>query len=613
MQGSKTLFSPAISLMANLKYKSKISLIFGILLVPLSVSLFFLSSILSQNIALTQQQQSGLALYPALLQNVMSENKQANRQLARSNGFDITDSAQQHVLEQVSIQSKLAIDGDIARSYINRSLVESVPSLIEQINLTSEQALLVIQAGSFTPDTFIALSNYNKSLPSYAERLEGKLAVAISDNQTVKSSLSQQLVKVSRSVQAFKNSIQNNLLDPDELQLSQSQFNNLKSDTLEQVSMLINTATPLLKALLNERLSSQKIIRNSVVLAAIVSLLLASYLMFGFYFAVVDNIRAFEHSASKAAQGDLSAKATAIGNDEMSIIAFQYNQVLDAMVNLLGDVKSTSGNLQNATSKLNEISQSTREDVSQQQQNIGTIVEALEAMNNAATSVEHSAQEATKLASTAASHVKQGSQNTTELAQHMTMLQQEFEESRQALDKLAQDSQDISKVSVAISEIAEQTNLLALNAAIEAARAGEQGRGFAVVADEVRTLAKRTQQQTEEIHTIINALQQASNTTQDKMRRSVEQMEQGVLAAEKTNQVLQEAQTSMVDIDNQGQHISVLVQQQSQATQQALSDATSINNVAQHTLESAIATQDDAHALAAMSTQLNGAVKQFRF
>jgi methyl-accepting chemotaxis protein len=613
MQGSKTLFSPAISLMANLKYKSKISLIFGILLVPLSVSLFFLSSILSQNIALTQQQQNGLALYPTLLQNVMSENKQANRQLARSNGFVITDSEQQHALEQVSIQSKLAIDGDIARSYINRSLVESVPSLIEQINLTSEQASLVIQAGSFTPDTFIALSNYNKSLPSYAERLEGKLAVAIADNQTVKSSLSQQLDKVSRSVQAFKNSIQNNLLDPDELQLSQSQFNNLKSDTLEQVSMLINTATPLLKALLNERLSSQQIIRNSVVLAAVVSLLLASYLMFGFYFAVVDNIRAFEHNASKAAQGDLSAKTTAIGNDEMSIIAYQYNQVLDAMVNLLGDVKSTSGNLQNATSKLNEISQSTREDVSQQQQNIGTIVEALEAMNNAATSVEHSAQEATQLASTAASHVKQGSQNTTELAQHMTMLQQEFEESRQALDKLAQDSQDISKVSVAISEIAEQTNLLALNAAIEAARAGEQGRGFAVVADEVRTLAKRTQQQTEEIHTIINALQQASNTTQDKMRRSVEQMEQGVLAAEKTNQVLQEAQTSMVNIDNQGQHISVLVQQQSQATQQALSDATSINNVAQHTLESAIATQDDAHTLAAMSSQLNGAVKQFRF
>ena len=613
MQGSKTLFSPAISLMANLKYKSKISLIFGILLVPLSVSLFFLSSILSQNIVLTQQQQRGLALYPTLLQNVMSGNKQANRQLAREGGFVITSSKQQHALEQVSIQSKLAIDGDISRSYINRSLVESVPSLIEQINLTSEQASLVIQAGSFTPDTFIALSNYNKSLPSYTERLESKLTVAISDNQAVKSELSRQLDKVTRSVQAFKNSIQNNLLNPDELQLSQSQFDNLKTDTLKQVSLLINSATPLLKTLLNERLSSQKIIRNSVVLAAIVSLLLASYLMFGFYFAVVDNIREFEYNASKAARGDLSAKATAIGNDEMSIIAYQYNQVLDAMINLLGDVKSTSGNLQNATSKLNDISQNTREDVSQQQQKISTIVLALENMTEAANAVEHSSQEATQLASKAAEHVKQGSENTTELAKHMTMLQQEFEESRQALDKLAQDSQDISKVSVAISEIAEQTNLLALNAAIEAARAGEQGRGFAVVADEVRTLAKRTQQQTEEIHTIINSLQQASHTTQDKMRRSVEQMEQGVLAAEKTNQVLQEAQTSMVDIDNQGQHISVLVQQQSQATHQALSDATTINNVAQHTLESAIATQDDAHTLAAMSSQLNGAVKQFKF
>lgn len=612
MQGFKALLMPAISLMANLKYKSKISLVFGLLLFPLSISLFFLSSILSSNISTTEQQQAGLSLYPKMLQNILADNSQQNTQVARTANFTITDTTHRHALEQVSIQAKLAVDGDIARSYLNRSLVESIPSLLSQLNKTIEQANQVISAGTFTPDSFIALSNLNKSLLGYSQRLESKLEVAINHNSEVRNALSGALSSVQSSVEAFKQAVQNKLLDPDELELSQGQFRSLSERTLNSVNTLVNTTTPLLKTLLAEHLNEQHSIRTLTLVAAVLSLLLASYLMLGFYFAVVDNIKHFATTAEKAAQGDLSATATTIGNDEMSIIAEQYNQVLAAMVALLGDVKHTSSNLQNATSTLNDISQSTRQDVGQQQSNISTIVQSLQAMTDSAGSVEHSAQEATLLASKATDHVKEGAENTIELAQHMTILQQEFEESRHALDKLAQDSQNISKVSVAISEIAEQTNLLALNAAIEAARAGEQGRGFAVVADEVRTLAKRTQQQTEEIHTIINALQKASHTTQEKMRLSVAQMEQGVEAAEKTNQVLQSAQASMQDIDNQGQHIQELVLQQSQATQQALNDATTINQVAEHTLESAIATQEGAISLSAMAAQLDKNVQQFR-
>jgi len=266
-------------------------------------------------------------------------------------------------------------------------------------------------------------------------------------------------------------------------------------------------------------------------------------------------------------EGDLTRRLPVQGNDEMSRIAEAYNQFADRISDMLRAVEPVSEHISSAASQLNAVATTTAESASQAHQGIDSVASAMTELHSSNQEVARSAATAADAAITAQSHSEQGLSVVSRSGEEMRALLALLDETNQSAQALAEDSETIGAVLDVIRNIAEQTNLLALNAAIEAARAGEQGRGFAVVADEVRTLATRTQSSTNEIETIITRLQSRSTNVSHALLQTSEQSASTVKHAQDVASALEAISQQIHTIRELNQHIADASQQQSDATE----------------------------------------------
>jgi methyl-accepting chemotaxis protein len=274
---------------------------------------------------------------------------------------------------------------------------------------------------------------------------------------------------------------------------------------------------------------------------------------------------------------------------ELALPCQQFNQWLSTLQQQQQESTAQSEQLKDLVSSIRHIAKDEQKHLSQLERAAGQTLTMVESMNQSVLDEVQSANLAAEAANHSNQIAQQGQQTVSSTVHNIEQLAEHLQQASTTIAKLEQDSNQVGAVLEVIKGIAEQTNLLALNAAIEAARAGEQGRGFAVVADEVRTLASRTQKSTEQIQRTIEQLQSAAREAVQKMKLSSEQADLSVQSANQAGHALKEITGSIAQICAMNQEIASATDEQQHLTKTMVNY---VRDIATHTTQSQNNTKD---------------------
>jgi methyl-accepting chemotaxis protein len=312
------------------------------------------------------------------------------------------------------------------------------------------------------------------------------------------------------------------------------------------------------------------------------------------------------------ASGDLSQDIQCDRRDEFLRLLGAMQKMNGDLRQLVGTVIDSSNQLISSVDDVRQASDKTNTAIEEQKRDVEQLATALNEMSHTAAEVAENINRLSEATNESKQETQAGNQIVRESVNDIENLAKEMHKGSEVMQSLEEKSQRIGVVVDVIKSIAEQTNLLALNAAIEAARAGEQGRGFAVVADEVRTLAGRTQESTEEIEEIIGTLQTGVGAAVATMAQSVTSAEETSTKAATIGETLEQLLDKMSEIDQLSTHVATAAEQQRVTTDVMNENVHSISNTADETAEQCRYTADLVNSLTELSAELKQEMQHFK-
>jgi len=351
-------------------------------------------------------------------------------------------------------------------------------------------------------------------------------------------------------------------------------------------------------------------------IAIIAAVLAVLFAVVGASFAslIVRPIRSVASGLEGIAQGegDLTKNLDIRGSDETAQLANWFNQFLTAIRSLIQHIGGAAGKILATSQSSTQVSSDMAEAAGRQREAVDMVSTAFHEMVATANEVARSCSQAADSADSGQRQARQGQQQIDAAVHSVDQLSQELEQSAQSMQQLERDSNDIQSILGTIRSIAEQTNLLALNAAIEAARAGEQGRGFAVVADEVRALAKRTADSTAEIDGLLGNLAKRTSQVTQQMHASLQVSQQSVTRIGEARESFGQIRESVDVIRDMNTQIATAAEEQHQVAEDINRHISQIHGDAQLVAELANSARLDSQSLAGLSNELDGLVRRFR-
>ncbi|PXX91537.1 methyl-accepting chemotaxis protein [Marinobacter vulgaris] len=490
-----------------------------------------------------------------------------------------------------------------------REALPDAESMIGRARSFGIYALVEGQVGYGLSD---ALNEIYDALTNRSSLLGSSLSVALDTSPGLADNTGNAIKGIESSLMDIRDELDVNVITPMRLELPWQDFNRSVENELVHYDALTAGIFDVVSANLNARLDGEIQQRQFIIVALVTVLLVVVYLYIGFFISVRTAINRFSQAARTVAAGDMTAHIDLDNRDELGELTTEFNSMTARIAELIRSVSSTTTDVDRQATRVNETAAANSEAVARQMEESGQINEAMSQMVEAVNEVTESAHRVSDSAGTAEEDTEKGRKVVADTVETINRLATEISGAVEVINRVNADSDNISQVLVEIKAIAEQTNLLALNAAIEAARAGEQGRGFAVVADEVRSLSQRTHKSTEEIEGMISRLQNGVKDAVAAMTNSHEVTETTVRKSSEVTEALDRIAQGISTIVDMSHQIAQAAEEQSAVAKNVNTNVEQISVLGRKTAGNAEETLASSREMSQLTASLQRLVEAFR-